>query len=963
MSSPFSDLPGVAGEPAQARPLVGRERELRLLLAVLEGERGAPGAAVLEGEPGTGKSRLLDELCARSRATGRRTESARALPGDREVPGALLLAIPWPGAVRELMEQYVAGAVAGRPDPVHRHRWHRRLHEALTEAARAERFVLLLDDLQWADRDSLLLLDHLAAARSGGRAVVLAHRSGQRPAALARSLADPATLRLALAPLAPAEAAALLPDAPAGHRQLLLRVGAGNPRQLRALAALSPGVVAELAAGHPARAAAAADWPVDPELGAEVESLSEPARLVLRAAAVAGAQYDLALVAEVAELPPGVAGAALDELVAHGCVEGAAGRYRSSRPLLAATAYRLAGPAWRTAAHRRAADHLGRIGAPLPLWAAQAEHLAYAAAKNDLARLVGVARLTLLDAPADSARWLATVLRVLPAEDRSTPLRGEAAVLLGQALTLTGRLDEAAGVLAPLLAQAGPHRAEAAVAAALVERLRGRTDRAHGLLAGLAAEHPPHPGDRAQLWTAQLRLARIDLMNGHAARCLARLAGLAARPDGPSGALPAVAADAPSGPDQIGWQAPDRRAVARQAVTGLALISQGRVAAARRVLDQAEPAVDALADRPVLQVLGDLPDLCWAGLLLERQQRTARRIDRAIGLAERHGHRYVLPHLHTVRAALLLMTGPLEGAVAAADAALLVGGELGTVETLGLAAALRLRALLWSEGPAAAGPALALSHSLPEPPMAGWRAVVRLARLEAAIACGEPVSGERTVKLLGLDDARRGGDPMPAHGHDLAAARYAAQGDAAMVARHARAAELTARAGALPSGLAVATLTAARSWRADGDLPRAGATARRAASRLTASGLLARAGLAHLMAAEIAGELGDGEGRESADAAARELFARVGAHALAAGPAPAPADSPVAARAGGDPLLSGRESEVADLVAQGLTNRAIAARLYVSVRTVETHLTSLYRKLGISSRAAVARAMDTALGG
>ncbi|MFE9424506.1 AAA family ATPase [Kitasatospora sp. NPDC006697] len=913
--------------PVTAWPLVGRDRELRGLLAVVGGEAGAPRAAVLEGAPGTGKSRLLDELLARCRAAGRPVELARAVPGDQELPGGLLLAIQWPSPVCELVEKYVADLAAAEADPVHRHRWHRRLCEALAEAAGGGPYALLLDDLQWADRESLLLLDHLAAARPTARlAVVLAHRSGGRPAELARSLTDPGTLRVALHPLTPAEAAELLPDCPPAHRRLLLRTSAGNPRDLRVLAALPPDAAQQLAE--------ATAGPADPELAAEVASLAEPARLVLRAAAAAGAQYDLPLVAAVAELPVTVVGAAVDDLVAHGCVEGAAGRYRFSRPLLAATAYRLAGPAWRTAAHRRAADHLRRIGAPPPLWAAQAEHLAYAAGREDLARLVGVAQLALHDAPADSARWLATVLRVLPAEDRGTP-----AALLGQALTLTGRLDEAAGVLAPLPAQPGPHRAEAVLAAALVERLRGRTDRAHHLLAGLTTGQQPRPEDRGHHWTAQLRLARIDLMNGHPDRSLTRLA---------------ARTEEPPGTDRTGDGA--RQLLLRHTVTALALVGQGQVAAARRALDQAEPLVDAAPDRSLLQLLGDLPDLGWAGLLLERRHRTAGRIDRAIAVAEQHGHRYVLPHLHTVRAALLLTTGPLDRAVAAADAALLLGGELGTAETLGLAAALRLRAVLWSEGPASAAAALELSHRLPEPPMAGWRTVVRQARLEAAIACGEPVSAERAVQLLGLDDGRRGRDPLPAHGHDLVAALYAAQGDPEMVARHA---EQAARAGALPAARAVATLTAARSWRARGDLVRAAARARRAASRLTASGLLVRAGLAHRMAAEIAEELGDQDGHRSADRAARELFHRVGAHALTAGPAAGPATG----RTGADPRLSGRESAVADLVVQGLTNRAIAERLYLSVRTVESHLTSLYRKLGIHSRAAVARAMDTAVSG
>jgi non-specific serine/threonine protein kinase len=59
-----------------------------------------------------------------------------------------------------------------------------------------------------------------------------------------------------------------------------------------------------------------------------------------------------------------------------------------------------------------------------------------------------------------------------------------------------------------------------------------------------------------------------------------------------------------------------------------------------------------------------------------------------------------------------------------------------------------------------------------------------------------------------------------------------------------------------------------------------------------------------------------------------------------------------ASRAGG---LSKRELEVARLVASGMTSRAIAERLFLSERTVESHVEHILTKLGFSSRAQVAR--------
>jgi len=51
-----------------------------------------------------------------------------------------------------------------------------------------------------------------------------------------------------------------------------------------------------------------------------------------------------------------------------------------------------------------------------------------------------------------------------------------------------------------------------------------------------------------------------------------------------------------------------------------------------------------------------------------------------------------------------------------------------------------------------------------------------------------------------------------------------------------------------------------------------------------------------------------------------------------------------------EPMLTGREVEVVRLVAQGLSNRAIAAALFLTEATVKTHLIRLYRKLGADNR-------------
>lgn len=57
--------------------------------------------------------------------------------------------------------------------------------------------------------------------------------------------------------------------------------------------------------------------------------------------------------------------------------------------------------------------------------------------------------------------------------------------------------------------------------------------------------------------------------------------------------------------------------------------------------------------------------------------------------------------------------------------------------------------------------------------------------------------------------------------------------------------------------------------------------------------------------------------------------------------------------------LSARELEVARFVADGMSNREIAARLYLSEKTIETHLARAFSKLGVSKRAALASRIAT----
>ncbi|HEY7043839.1 MAG TPA: LuxR C-terminal-related transcriptional regulator, partial [Nocardioidaceae bacterium] len=102
---------------------------------------------------------------------------------------------------------------------------------------------------------------------------------------------------------------------------------------------------------------------------------------------------------------------------------------------------------------------------------------------------------------------------------------------------------------------------------------------------------------------------------------------------------------------------------------------------------------------------------------------------------------------------------------------------------------------------------------------------------------------------------------------------------------------------------------------------------------------------ARLLLAECCRGLGDDESGDRELAASRAIFRDLGA-------APDLARVDAVQDATGDGKLTVRELEVLRLLATGSTNKAIAASLVLSERTVDRHVSNIYMKLGVSTRAA-----------
>jgi len=883
--------------------LIGREVELDAIRRLIEAAaRGQREVLLVRGEAGIGKTRLLDALSDGAAERRVAVLRGRATELESDIPFA---------AVAEALEPFDDVELSTPASPAERWRLYRGLRDRLDTLPGGRPFALVLDDVHWADPATLELLEHLMR-RPPERPHVLA--AAVRPGQVAdRLLAIRPAAALDLGPLARDVADALLADLhdPDERERVYTRSG-GNPLLLEELVRAGPGAEA------PESLVAA--------VGAERASLPEPARTLLDGAAVAGDPFDLDLATAAAGLDADEARAGLNVLVERGLVRraDAARRFAFRHPVVRSAVHAAVPAGEEIAAHERAARALEAARAPLP---ARAHHLAHAAAPGDAegaATLRAAASLVRPQAPAIAADWLIAARR---ADPRLGPDGRRA---LAETLVEAGKLEAALVVVdeasSAEVATDRDHRVGLAIAGATVERHLGRHDAARRRLERVLDEAPG-----SGLLMAHLALSAYE--RGDAEET-ARWAQRARATDDADGIVRAAAA----------------------ALLAPAHAFAGRADAARDEADIAVEAIEAASDTELAAAGELLTAVAWGVLAVERFADVVAVTRRSARAIRATGNGPAAIALDVAAICALGLLGRITEAVAAGDEAEQAARVTGNDQAVQWAMWMHAWALLergdLDGALAAAEGSVALAERLDDSALA---TIARAVLGAVLVAQGEPERGRPLLDAYDLEPGWRCRWTPPLVEADLAL------GDASAAAAHANHATALAEATPLAGARAAAGRAQALVALATGDpavavelasaavdaAERVGGALDAARAKLIMGRALAAtdraAALRELAAAEQAAQrAGAARVRDEALREQRRLGRRVGRGGKRA------------SAADGIGALSPREREVAGLVAEGRTNREIAARLYLSEKTIETVLSRVFRKLGVRSRVEVA---------
>ena len=965
--------------------LVGRSGELRRLLDLLDdAAEGRPTHALISGDAGVGKTRLVSELAARAAGHGFTVLSGRCAELGDSIPylplaDALRDATTGPGPDQVLLDAIAERPVLSRllpdrgasPPPADlpglaQQQLFGAVLGMLAELAARRPVLVVLEDLHWADRSTRDLLTFLSRVLHRERvAVVVTYRTDDlhrrhplRPV-VAELLRLPGVTAIELAPLGYADMADHLSALAAGpldattlHR--IVTRAEGNPYYGEELLAAGNGRAGKDRAGSVLPTGLAA------LLLARFEQVSGTAQQVLRAAAVAGRRVEDDIIREASGLAAADFEEGIRESVAHQLLvpDGTQG-YAFRHALIREAVYGDLLPGERTRLHARFAELLAdqdRL-ANVPGTAAELAH--HCLASHDItgalaASVRAAQEAERLAAPAEAHRHYDAALAVwdrVSEPDRLAGMdRGMLAFCSATCAAASGEVVRAVQELRGLRAWLGD-TADPALTSRVRERLGYfllETARAAEAVEAAQAAVDVLPGDPpTREWARALATLAQTLMyarDEEAATTVAKRAQEAAR-----------AAGAP-------W-------VEADALVTLGQLSErcGQIDEAIRLYtmahDQARDAqmlgVELRAAYQLARIKlerGDLP-----GAVTTAHQGVARAEENGLGLAP---YGLDLQYLHYLAH---YAEGSWDHAAELAD---------GFPVRATTVAEARLSAMALFVEVGQGNPVVGERRAWLEPFWAADRFGEYIARgllAEHALWRGDPEGAVAEVAATLATQADEDGYGPPAirvaaiglAAHAGRAARARAAGDTRTEKAEVKAAKAliaVAREGAAyPRQPKFVLGIDARGWlaRAEAEWGRARGKNDPAAWQavLTAFGpaFVYESARARWRLAEALAEKGLRERAEHEWKLAMATVERLGAVPLLT----ALADLARRARLGPRPstyppgvlaALTRREQEVLELLAEGCSNREIAAKLYIAPKTASVHVSNILAKLGASSR-------------
>lgn len=923
--------------------LVGRATERAVLQAALDRALGGTGGVLLvHGPAGIGKTRLVEVLAQGAAERGVTVCWGRCLD-DAGAPALW----PWRAALDQVhadpalaRARAAARESGGEPSASAAVRFAlvAAATDALVAAAGPAGLVVVLEDLHWADTASLALLRHLAAEVRRSRLLVVAtHRDATGPA-LGAMLPDlvpqPGVGLLAVGPLPAAGVAAYL-TAVAGRAvdrgavALAHQRSGGNPLYLGALVRVLGVELLEQPLGPDVEQRLAGSLELHHLVASVLDGVDPASRRVLQVASLLGEQVDPGLLAEVSGLSSREVAVHLEALVAAGLLAplpDAPGSRRFVHALVRDGVRADVTEADRTHWHDRAARVLEQRG-PARLGEVAAHRLRAATDAASTLRAVRSAQRAAADpgrlAPPEAVDLLRSALL---AADRFGVDGGELAELLVELATAEYLAGEVGSSLehccraADLAHRAGDGPVQARAALVLQGIGHPATAEQVASLCRQALEAGPLPPPLHSRLLAQLSSAQGHLGRADEALALAATALDAAESCGDATAVLAAiharvsALDARSGPDE------------RQELAGRALeLLPHRGAPLARLwphlwlLDAAHIGGDPVAVEQAVAAV----ELLVAGA--------------GVPLADWHGLR--------VRAAHAALQGRIADARAANEQARVIALRMQEPAAAGMTQAFRICLAQATGDPDELGPdwLAELDHA---PPMAVLSAN-RACTLALVGRPEEALGPYRQVLALVPDLPRDGRWHATLYGLVEVAVILGDADGAAVLQQQLE--PLGPWCGGPGSGNMWAP---GSGWRPVGRLALVQGRRNEAVAALERAlaidlRLAARLDAVHVRL-ELADALGAGERPLALVREAAAEARRLGLTVLLAR-ADALQGRLEGRAAAADPLTT-REREVAALVAQALTNREVAQQLFLSERTVETHVRHVLAKLGLTRR-------------